>query len=46
MRKFGLGRLKENQKAIIIEAFPGVDVGVVMSDLEVLEHGRNTWTNF
>ena len=46
MRKFGLGMLEENQKTIIIEALTGVEVGVVMSALEVLSHGRNTWTNF
>ena len=45
-RKFGLGVLKENQKAIIMEALAGVEVGVVMSDPEVQPHGGNTWTNF
>ena len=45
-RKFGLGMLKENQKAIIMEACGGAEVGVVRSAPEVRHHGRNTWTNF
>ena len=46
MRKFGLGKLKENQRTIIMEAFACAEVGGVMSAPEVRQHGRNTWTNF